>query len=84
VRVPEPVVTRKVGDETVILSLESGMYYGLDPVGSRFIELLETGASLESVIDRMSGEYAVSDEQLEADLLKLSEEMLANGLLETD
>jgi len=84
VRVPEPVVTRKVGDETVILSLESGMYYGLDPVGSRFIELLETGASLGSVIDRMSGEYAVSDEQLEADLLKLSEEMLANGLLETD
>jgi hypothetical protein len=84
VRVPEPVVSRKVGDETVILSLESGMYYGLDPVGSRFIELLETGASLGSVIDRMSGEYAVSDEQLEADLLKLSEEMLANGLLETD
>ena len=39
-QISEQVVTRRVGDETVLLNLESGIYFGLDPVGSRFFELL--------------------------------------------
>ena len=81
-KIPEQVVTREVGDETVILNLESGTYFGLDPVGSRFLELLETEGSLAAVAARMLEEFEVSEVQLEADLLQLSEEMLASGLLE--
>ena len=39
--IPEDVVHRMVGDEAVLLQLDSGVYYGLDPVGSRIWELLE-------------------------------------------
>ncbi|MDG4549090.1 MAG: PqqD family protein [Candidatus Contendobacter sp.] len=81
-KVPEQVVTRQVGDETVLLNLESGTYFGLDPVGSRFLELLQAEGALVTVIARMLEEFEVTEAQLETDLLRLAEEMLASGLLE--
>ena len=81
-KIPEQVVTRQVGHETVLLNLESGTYFGLDPVGSRFLELLQAEGALATVIARMLEEFDVAEAQLEADLFQLSEEMLASGLLE--
>lgn len=81
-QIPEQVVTRQVGDETVLLNLESGTYFGLDPVGSRFLELLEVEGTLATVLAKMLEEFDVTEAQLEADLLRLADEMLASGLLE--
>ncbi len=81
-KIPDQVVTRQVGDETVLPNLESGTYFGLDPVGSRFLELLRVESALAAVIARMLEEFDVTEARLEADLLRLSEEMLASGLLE--
>jgi hypothetical protein len=81
-KIPDQVVTRQVGDETVLLNLQSGTYFGLDPVGSRFLELLQTEGALAAVIPRMLEEFDVTEMQLEADLLRLADEMLASGLLE--
>ena len=81
-KIPEQVVTRQVGDETVLLNLESGTYFGLDPVGSRFLELLQADGALAAIIARMLEEFDVTETQLEADLVRLADEMLASGLLE--
>ncbi len=81
-KIPDQVVTRQVGDEAVLLNLESGTYFGLDPVGSRFLELLQTEGELAAVIPQMLEEFEVSEAQLETDLLQLADEMLASGLLE--
>ena len=81
-KIPDQVVTRQVGDETVLLNLESGTYFGLDPVGSRFLELLQAEGALAAVIARMLEEFEVTEAQLEVDLLRLADEMLSSGLLE--
>jgi hypothetical protein len=81
-KIPEQVVTRQVGDETVLLNLESGTYFGLDPVGSRFLELLQAKGALAAIIPQMLEEFEVTEAQLEADLVRLADEMLASGLLE--
>lgn len=82
-RVPDNVATRTIANETVLLNLDTGIYFGLDAVGSRFIELLEGNSSLADVHRLMLKEYDVRPEVLEADLLRLSDEMYAKGLLET-
>ena len=51
-------------------------------MGSRFLELLQTEGALAVVIARMLEEFDVTEAQLEADLLRLADEMLASGLLE--
>jgi hypothetical protein len=83
VRIPDQVATRKIGDETILLNLETGTYFGLDPVGSRFLELLEQNGKLAAAYTAMLAEFDVSPKTLEADLLRLSEEMCAKGLLES-
>ncbi|QQS54717.1 MAG: PqqD family protein [Candidatus Competibacteraceae bacterium] len=80
-KIPDQVVTRQVSDETVLLNLESGTYFGLDPVGSRFLELLEAEGTLAAVVARMLEEFDVPETQLEADLMQLADEMLVSGLL---
>jgi hypothetical protein len=82
VSVPAQVMDRSVGDETVILDLESGTYYGLDPVGARMWQLLGEGKSLGEVCEIMLEEYDVARERLEEDLLKLAEELANNGLVD--
>jgi hypothetical protein len=43
VSIPTQVMARTVGDETVILDLANGTYYGLDPVGARMWQLMSEG-----------------------------------------
>ncbi len=81
VTVPAQVMDRSVGDETVILDLASGTYYGLDPVGARMWQLLGEGKSLAEVCDLMLQEYDVPQERLAQDLLKLAEQLAAQGLV---
>lgn len=79
--VPAEVMDRRVGEETVILHLATGTYYGLDPVGARIWELMAASQSLAEIRDQMLQEYAVETTQLERDLLKLAQDLLAQGLV---
>ena len=81
-RIPDGVAARQLGGETVLLNLETGTYFGLDAVGSRFLELLERNGEIAAAYRTMLDEFEVPPEVLEADLLRLSEEMRAKGLLE--
>ena len=83
-RIPEEVLASKVGEETVLLNLQTGMYYSLDPVGTRFLELLQGNGRLDEVHHALLEQFDVSTAKLEADLLKLSQDMLARGLLVKD
>lgn len=79
--IPTEVMARQVGDETVILQLETGTYYGLDPVGARIWQLIGDGSSLAEVCGVMLEEYAVERAELESDVLDLAREMEAKGLV---
>jgi len=81
-RIPDGVATRKMGNETILLNLETGTYFGLDTVGSRFLELLERNGEIAVAHCTMLEEFDVKPEILEADLLRLSEAMRTKGLLE--
>lgn len=81
ISIPSQVMARTVGDETVILDLANGTYYGLDPVGARMWQLMSEGNSLSAVCETMLDEYDVTREALASDILRLTEELLTKGLL---
>lgn len=80
--IPERVSFRRVRDEMALLDLETGVYFGLDPVGARMWELLAEHGTVEIAAQRMVEEYDVSPEQLRGDLLHLVEELAAKRLIE--
>jgi hypothetical protein len=82
VSIPPQVMARTVGEETVILDLASGTYFGLDSVGARIWQLMGEGRTLAEVCDRMLDEYDVEREALERDLFDLLEALAGQNLVE--
>jgi hypothetical protein len=82
VNIPPEVMARTVGDETVILDLASATYFGLDPVGARIWELMGEGKTLGEICELMLVEYEVARDVLEADTLRLAQELADQGLIE--
>jgi hypothetical protein len=79
--IPPEVMARQVGDETVILNLANGTYFGLDPTGARIWQLLSEGKGLAYVCAALLDEYEISPNKLEADIDRLLGELSANGLV---
>ncbi len=81
VAIPKEVLARRVGEETVILDLASGTYFGLDPVGARIWQLLTEGKTLVEVCAAMLAEFEVTRADIERDVLSLAEELHAKSLI---
>ncbi|MBA3974971.1 MAG: PqqD family protein [Candidatus Solibacter sp.] len=79
--VPVEVMARQVGEETVILHLESGTYYGLDAVGARIWQLIVEGRSLGEICRVMIDEYDVEQLRIERDVLDLASALEAKRLV---
>jgi hypothetical protein len=79
--VPPAVLSREVNGETVLLNLDSGVYFGLDEVGTDIWRLLQSGATLAQTADELVSSYEVERPVLEADLLRLVDELAAKGLI---
>jgi hypothetical protein len=80
-RTSDQAIANDVADETVILHLGSGTYFGLDPIGAKLWEALKLGETPVSICDSILAEYAVDRPTLEDDLRDLLEELAANDLI---
>src|SRR5262245_11774498 len=75
-------LSSKLGAETVILSMNSGVYYGLNPVGARVWELAQNrGSSIAIIRQSLVTEFDVTSSVAEQDLSELLSEMQSEGLI---
>jgi hypothetical protein len=81
VTIPSQVMARQVGDETVLLHLGTGTYYGLDLVGQSIWLLMRDGKTLAEICDLLLQEYDVSRETISRDVVELADKLLAQGLI---
>jgi hypothetical protein len=77
----EQALESRVGAETVILHLEKGYYYGLDPVGTRVWELIKDGNSVDAIAAQLRAEYRGAGEGVEADVRAFVDDLLENNIL---
>ena len=80
--IPPQVMSRLVDDETVLLDLKSGMYFGLDGVGKRIWESVSEGNSLGATVAIIASEYEVDEARAKADVIEFATELVERGLLE--
>ena len=79
--IPPQVMSRLVGDETVLLDLASGVYFGLDGVGKRIWESIADGDSLGAAVEIIVAEYRVEKTQAQADVIAFANQLIERGLL---
>ena len=76
----EDALFRELSTEAVLLNLKTGVYYGLNQVGTRAWQLLMEHGALAPVLDIMLDEYEVDRTLLEQDLLDLGRQLHDAGL----
>ena len=81
VRAPNQVSSNLAGEE-VILHLDSGMYYGLDPVGARIWALLEQPCTVESICATICAEFSVTPASCATDLQQFLSQLAESRLIE--
>jgi hypothetical protein len=70
------------GEELAILNTESGVYYGLDPIGARIWELIESPTTIAKLRNTLLSEYEVDLHTCERDLLRLLQDLASHDLIE--
>ena len=81
-QVSDDVIAREVAGEMVLLDLASGLYFGLDPVGSRIWERMAAGpCSLAEVCDVIEAEFDAPRAQIEADIVALAQQFTDKRLI---
>lgn len=75
-------ITSQLGDESVILELNAGIYYGLDSIGTRIWSLIESPRSVQEICDIIEQEYDVQPAACEQAVLSLLQDLEAKSLVE--
>jgi len=84
VRIPDGILSNLLESELVLLNLNTGVYFSLDPVGTRIWQLVQAhqSQSLQAVLDMLTKEYDVDTARCTHDLLHLVLRLQENDLLE--
>jgi Coenzyme PQQ synthesis protein D (PqqD) len=75
------VMFRLVGDEGVLLNLNTTLYLGLNPVGTRMWNALTSASSIQAAYDALLREYEVEPALLRADLEEFIQRLLGQTLI---
>lgn len=82
VRRLDDILETEIDDETVMMDIEKGSYFGLNPTGSRIWSLLAEPVVIGDLCDRLTVEFEVPQEQCEKQVIGFLENLLERGLVQ--
>ena len=77
-------VTAPVNNELMMLNVEQGAYFSLDPIAAKIWELIESPSIVQDIVKTLQTRYAVSLEQCQADVLSFLAKLHENGMILLD
>ena len=81
-RISKEIIFQELEGEAVLLNMQNGIFFGLNPVAKRMWELLNELGQAEEVLKQLLQEYDASEEQLRKDLVDFIEKLKSKGLIE--
>ena len=83
-RLSESLVVADVGDESVILAMESSKYFGLKGAMRALIGNLRDGIAFEAMVDTLCAKFDVTRDAAASDLASVIPRLLAADLIVHD
>jgi hypothetical protein len=80
----EGMLSTELDQETVLMSIDAGAYYGLKGPARSIWEKLEVPLTFSTLVDRLVEEYRVTPEVCAADLEGFLAQMEQEGLLRVE
>ena len=84
VKLSPDVLFQELQGDAVLLDMKSGVYFGLDGVGTRIWRLLDEHSLISSVVGAMTEEYDVQADRCGADVVNLVARLNEQGLLSVE
>lgn len=81
-RVAKGVRSTHGQDGAIVLDIRQGQMFNVNLVGSRILELLETGAAESEIVDEISRKFTVDKDVAERDVREFLGALKAHQLLE--
>jgi hypothetical protein len=81
-RVSEGVRSTHGQDGAIVLDIRQGQMFNLNLVGSRILELLETGTTESAIVDEISQKFEVKRDLAESDVREFIESLKQHRVLE--
>lgn len=78
------ILSSEMDKETVMLSIESGEYFGLGETGSRVWQLIEKPVTFKVIIDILVAEYEVSRPECEKDVREFLEKLSDKNMIQIE
>jgi hypothetical protein len=82
VNVPHHVVVRSFVAEMVLLNVQTGIYYGMDEIGSRFFGVLREVGEMQKAVAKLADEFQAPIERIREDMVRYCSELQSLGLIE--
>ena len=79
---PSQIISRTVDDEALIIHLTSGSYYSLNAVGTRVWESIDGRRTAGDVVKIIQDEYDAESKLIEAEVMSLLTDLVAEGLVQ--
>ena len=77
-------ISGRLHDEIVMMDLDQGKYFSLNPVATRIWDLLEKQLALDELCGLLLDEYEVNYDQCETEVKEHLDEMIRLGLVLPD
>jgi hypothetical protein len=75
------VIQSRIGDEIVMLDVESGFYFGLNSVASVIWDMMKEKVDLGTMVDALIKEFDVDRSTCESDTLELIGQMVEKKII---
>ncbi|MGB8600667.1 MAG: PqqD family protein [Rhizomicrobium sp.] len=70
-----------IGDEIVLMSVQTGKYYGLDPIGADIWQRMLAPVCVAALCAGLADTYDAPSDEISQDVTGLLERLLADGLI---
>ncbi|MCK9372309.1 MAG: PqqD family peptide modification chaperone [Sulfuricurvum sp.] len=75
------IIEADIDNEKVMMSIENGSYYGMNPVASYVWTLLETPHSLKELVEQTTQEFEVSLQECQQDIEPFLQQLIEKKML---
>ena len=75
------VIQSRIGDEIVMLDVESGFYFGLNSVASVIWDMMKEKVDFDTMVDALMNEFDIDRSTCESDTLELLGQMAEKKII---
>ena len=75
------IIQSTIGDEVVMLDMDSGFYFGMNGVGSVIWRHLSNEITLDDLVEKLMSEFKVNKQTCEADTIEFLDSLLEKNII---